>query len=241
MLFLDLDGTVLDVRSRHYAAYVSVCEMRDVKGIPIPEAEYWHWRRAAKPIADIIKASKVFPTKHRLYQQRFDEHLETPEMLLLDALRPGVQTFLGKVYTKTPICLVTLRRDREALLSQLASLGLAKYFASTLAGAPPPVPNVEGRNAEGRKADGRRADKAHRGRFKAQLIRDRYPLLPTEAVYIGDTETDVHAARELGFDVFLVEGGHRHRPLLIKADPDRIVADLPASLKYLLPGGRWQR
>ncbi len=226
MLFLDLDGTVLDVRQRHYAAYVSVCEMPDVKGIPIPEAEYWHWRRDGKPIADIIKASKIFPTKHRLYQQRFDERLETPELLLLDVLRPGVQTFLGKVYTKTPICLVTLRSDAEALLSQLASLGLAKYFASTLAGAPPPP---------------RRPDKAHRGRFKAQLIRDRYPLLPTQAVYVGDTETDVQAARTLGFDVFLVEGGHRHKPRQIKADPDRIVADLPASLKYLLPGGRWQK
>ena len=226
MLFLDLDGTVLDVRRRHYAAYVSVCEMRDVKGTPIPEAEYWHWRRESKPVSDIIKASKVFPTKHRLYQERFDERLEVPELLLLDEPRTGVETFLGKVYTKTPICLVTLRRDKEALESQLASLGLSKYFASVLAGAPPTP---------------RRPEKGLRGRHKAQLIRARYKLLPTDALYIGDTETDVEAARALGFDVFLVEGGHRHKPRQIKADPDRIVADLPASLKHVLPGGRWQK
>ena len=226
MLFLDLDGTVLDVRKRHYAAYVSVCEMRDIKGTPMPEAEYWHWRREAKPTQDIIKASKVFPTKHKLYQQRFDERLEVPELLLLDELRPGVATFLGKVYTKTPICLVTLRRDPEALESELASMGLRRYFASVLAGAPP-IP--------------RRPDKTVRGRHKAQLIRDRYKLLPTDALYIGDTESDVQAARTLGFDVFLVEGGHRHKPLQIRSDPDRIVADLSAALKHMLPGGRWQR
>ncbi len=225
MLFLDLDGTVLDVRRRHYAAYVSVCEMRDVKGTPIPESEYWHWRREGKPVADIVKASKVFPTKYALYQRRFDERLEIPELLLLDELRPGVETFLGKVYTKTPICLVTLRRDGIALESQLASLGLSKYFVTVLFGSPPTP---------------RRPSKTVRGAFKAKLVGDRYRLLPTSALYIGDTETDVAAARTLGFDVFLVEGGHRHKALQVKAEPDRIVADLPAALKHVLPGGRWQ-
>jgi hypothetical protein len=43
------------------------------------------------------------------------------------------------------------------------------------------------------------------------------------------------------FEVWLVEGGHRKKELEIKADPDRIVADLSASLRFLLPGGRWQR
>ena len=226
MLFLDLDGTVLDVRRRHYAAYISVCEMRDVKGTPIPDAEYWHWRRDNKPIADIIKATRVFPTKHKLYQERFDERLEAPDLLLLDEVRTGVETFLGKVYTKTPICLVTLRRDRQALESQLASMKLSRYFASVLAGAPPRP---------------RRPSPSARGVFKAQLVRDRYKLLPEGSLYIGDTETDVQAARSLGFDVFLVEGGHRHKSLQIRADPDRIVADLPAALKHVLPGGRWQR
>ena len=226
MLFLDLDGTVIDVRRRHYAAYVSVCEMRDVKGTPIPEAQYWHWRHTAKPIAEFIKATKIFPTKRRLYQERFDERLEVPELLGLDTLRPGVETFLQKLYTKTPICLVTQRRMPEALESQLASLGIARYFASVLAGAPPTP---------------RRPDPKLRGAHKARLVQERYKLLPTDSVYIGDTETDVQAARALGFDVFLVEGGHRTKALQMKADPDRIVADLPAALKHLLPGGRWQR
>lgn len=226
MLFLDLDGTLLDVTRRHYATYLTVLEQPDVRGVPIPDREYWGLRREGRPPEEILKRSRLFPTKYKLFQERFDEALESPEMLGLDVLRPGVETALGKFYTKTPIVLVTQRRDGEALESQLASLKIRKYFVTVLSGAP---------------VRGRRADPDLRWRHKAQLVKARYKLLPTESVYIGDTETDVKAARALCFDVFLVEGGHRTKELQMKADPDRIVADLPASLKFLLPGGRWQR
>lgn len=226
MLFLDLDGTTLDVTKRHYATYVDVLGLSDIRGVPIPEREYWGLRREGKPWEEIVKRSRVFPPKYKLYQERFDERLETPEMLELDSLRTGTETFLGKMYTKTPLVLLTLRRDGEALESQLASLGIRKYFVTVLSGAP---------------KLGRRKDPDARWKHKAHLIRARYKLPPTEALYIGDTETDVKCARELGFEVMLVEGGHRKKDLQIKADPDRIVADLPAALKHVLAGGRWQR
>lgn len=226
MLFVDLDGTMLDVTKRHYAAYVEVLQLPEIRGVPIPEKEYWGLRREGKPWEEIVKRSRVFPTKYKLYQERFEERLETPELLELDDLRVGTETFLTKVYTKTPIVLVTQRRDGEALENQLAGLRIRKYFVTVLFGAP---------------KQQRRRDKDLRWKHKAQLVRRRYKLLPTESLYIGDTETDVKAARDLGFEIFLVENGHRKKELQIKADPDRIVADLPASLKYVLAGGRWQR
>lgn len=227
MLFLDLDGTVLDVSKRHYATYVDVLALSDVGGVPIPEREYWSLCREAKPWEEIVKRSRVFPTKYKLFQERFDERFETPEMLLLDTLHPGVETFLGKMYTKTPIVLLTLRRNGEALESQLASLGIRKYFVTVLSGAP--------------KIDPRRKNLDARWRHKAHLVKTRYKILPTDSLLIGDTETDVKCGRELGFEVMLVENGNRKKELQIKADPDRIVADLPAALKHILAGGRWQR
>ena len=226
MLFMDLDGTVLDDTARHYATYVELLSMPDLRGTPIPESEYWSFRRQNKPWEDIIRMSRVFPTKFKLFGERFEQRLETPEMLALDKLRVGTETTLGKLYTKTPIVLVAQRRERMNLENQLASLKVAKYFVTVLSGAPEKL---------------RRVDKDARWKHKAALIRQRYKILPTEAVYIGDTETDVKAARELGFECYLVEGGHRTKELQMKADPDRIVPDLPASLKFLLPGGRWQR
>jgi phosphoglycolate phosphatase-like HAD superfamily hydrolase len=226
MLFLDLDGTLLDVTRRHYATYVDVLESPEMRGVPIPPREYWVLRREGKPPEELLKRSRLFPTKFKPFVERFEERLESPELLLLDQLRPGVETALGKLYTKTPIVLVTQRRDGEALASQLAGLSLSRYFVTVLFGAPPRL---------------RRADPAARAKHKAELIRARYKLPPAQSVYVGDTETDVKTARALGFEAYLVEGGHRCREAQIKADPDRLVADLPAALKDLLPGGRWQR
>lgn len=226
MLFLDLDGTVLDVRRRHYATYMALLRQPDLRGHPIPEREYWGLRREGKPIDVILKRSRLFPTKYQQFCERFEQRVETPEMLALDKIREGTETFLSKVFTKTPIVLITQRKDAEALKNQIASLRLARFFVTVLAGAP---------------KRGRRVDKDARWRHKAQLVRNRYKLPPTESLYIGDTETDVKASRALGYDVFLVEGGNRTKELQMKADPDRIVVDLPASLKYVLEGGRWQR
>lgn len=226
MLFVDLDGTLLSVEKRHYAAYASVLEMPDVRGIPIPFREYWGLRREGKPAEVILKRSRLLPTRHELFRDRFEGRLEAPELLGLDEPREGLLTFLGKLHTKTPIVLVTQRRDRETLESQLVDLAVRRYFVEVLAGAPKRP---------------RRPEPELRWRHKAALIRARYRLPPTQALYLGDTETDVRAARSLGFEVWLIEGGHRSKPLQVKADPDRIVANLSAALEHALPGGRWQR
>src|SRR5262249_21651895 len=141
-------------------------------------------------------------------------------------VRPGTETALGKLYTKTPIVLLAQRREAINLDTQLIALGIKKYFAAILSGAP-----------ERRK----RVDPDARWKHKAKLVRDRYRFIPTESVYVCDTETDVKAARDLKFESYLVENGHRTREECIKADPDRLVPDLSGALKFLLPGGRWQR
>ena len=121
---------------------------------------------------------------------------------------------------------MTLRRDQVELENQLAQLKLKKYFAAILSGAPPKT---------------RRPDPEIRAKTKADHVKRRYRILPTDTLLIGDTETDVKAARMLKFEVWLLENGHRNKDLQVKADPDRIEADLAASLKHLLPQGRWQR
>ncbi len=226
MLFLDLDGTLIDDTKRHYATYVEVLSQPDMRGVPIPDKEYWGLRREGKAVKDILKKSRLLPMKFKTFGEKFEARLETPEMLSMDSVREGVVTALGKLYTKTPICLVTQRRDEDALNNQLAQLKLDKYFASVLFGAP--------------KA-GRRPDPDLRPRHKAELVRKRYRILPNESLYIGDTENDVKCARMLRFEVWLLEGGHRTKEMQVKAEPDRIEADLSASLKHLLPQGRWQR
>ena len=226
MLFLNCDGTLLSDEKRHYAAYTSTLEMPDIGGVPIPEREYWSLKREGRPWEGVLRRSKVFPGRFTRFKERFEERLEAPEFLSLDELKPGTETFLGKVYTKTPIVLLAQRRERAALDNELEDLGVRKYFVEVLSGVP---------------RETRRKDPDLQWKHKAALIRARYRLLPTDALYLGDTEIDVQAARSLGFGVWLIEGGHRTKTLQIKANPDRIEANLPGSLKHMLPGGRWQR
>src|SRR2546421_11716577 len=128
MLFLDLDGTILDDHARHYATYVEVLGMADLRGLPLPQKEYWGMRVENEPIDDILRKSRLFPTKFKTFAERFDARIETPEMLALDVVRPGTETALGKLYTKTPLILVTQRRDRTNLETQLAGIKLDTYF-----------------------------------------------------------------------------------------------------------------
>ena len=85
MLFLDLDGTLLDVTRRHYATYVDVLESAEMRGVPIPPKEYWVLRREGKPPEELLKRSRLFPTKFKPFVERFEERLESPELLLLNS------------------------------------------------------------------------------------------------------------------------------------------------------------
>jgi phosphoglycolate phosphatase-like HAD superfamily hydrolase len=226
VIFLDLDGTLLDDTERHYQTYLELCHAPDLKAVPIPKHEYWVLRRKGVSWEEILKKSRLFPTKFQHFRDRFEERVETPEMLTHNRLVEGAETFLGKVYTKTPIVLISQRNNAAGLETELHGYGVRKYFVTVLCGGPK------------RKRKDRPSD---RGEQKASLIRQRYKMPPADALYIGDTETDVAVARAFGLTIFLVEGGHRSKEQLMKADPDRIVANLPGSLKYVLEGGRWAR
>lgn len=226
MLFLDLDGTVIDDAKKHYETYAALLRDPEFRGVPMPQREYWADKLDGKSWQDAARAARLFPTKFEAFRKAFEDYVESPEMLSYDSLRTGVDTFLGKMFTKVPIVLVTQRHSHPELLAQLDKLKVRKYFVEVLSGAPPherkPTPKT-------------------RGEAKAELVKKRYRMPPTDSLWLGDSETDVHAARSLGWEVYLVEGGHLNRRRQIEADPDRLVADLPASLKHLLPGGRWQR
>lgn len=226
MIFIDLDGTLVDDTVRQYAAYVETLSLPAMRGVPLPEREYWALRRQGTDWRQLLRKSRLLPTKFDDFHERFLARREEPDLLALDVLRPGAQTALSKLHTKTPLVLLSLRADEVQLRGQLARLGIERYFAALLWGAPPLA---------------RRVGPNHRADTKIRHVRRRYRLPPTEAVLMGDTETDVAVARSFGFECYLVEGGHRDKRLQVKADPDWIVPDLPAALETLLPGGRWQR
>ncbi len=222
MLFLDLDGTLLDDQNRQYQAYKQVLSMPDIRGHLLPQKGYLEKKRLGTTIPEIIKLAALMPTKHKIYQDRFREKIESAELLQLDTLHIGVKIFLEKMYRRTPISLISLRANRKNLEKQLDNLQIAKYFASIL-----------NRESTEEKHEKRAIAKAH-------LIKNYYKLFPKDSVYIGDTITDILAARQLGFSSFAIIWGHTSQERLMKYEPDQILPHISAALELLMPGGRWQ-
>ena len=224
MIFLDLDGTTLDVEERWYATYCEILAMPDMRGLPIPRRRFWENKRRQKSWEHTLSESRLLPTKC--------ERSSTASTMASRRTRrlPSIGFSVARMYCARESRYADRLRDpttrRRALENQLALLDLRRYFVEVLFGAPPTTTRARG---EGR------------GPGTAELIRSRYRLPPTDALFTGDTETDVHCARALGWQVFLVECGHRTRKLQPHADPDRGVLDLGSALVHALEGGRWSR
>ena len=106
-----------------------------------------------------------------------------------------------------PLVIVTARACRPLLLEQLDRLGLTPFFHEVLS-----VPA------------GRHVDEQ-----KAELIRDYLARHTREAAgswMVGDTEADVLAGRLVGLRTVAVLSGIRDRDLLLRANPDHLVADI---------------
>jgi phosphoglycolate phosphatase-like HAD superfamily hydrolase len=125
-LLLDLDGTLLDVRARHYAVHAAL--LSDI-GLPsLPEPLYWRRRRTGVP------AARLVPELHRAaFRRRWLEQIENRDQLSMDSLYSGARSALSILGQRHKLVLVTLRRDCKALAWQLHRLGILECFERVLA------------------------------------------------------------------------------------------------------------
>ena len=202
-LYLDLDGTLIDGRRRHYQAYAE--SVSGLGGAPLAPTTYWARRR--RGTSSLALLGHFEDTYRQRFQVEWLARIESPVYLRLDTLIPGTRRALTALATQHDLSLVTLRRDRSSLLEQLSSLGLIDFFSA-----------VHSRG------------NSLRGRSKASLIRLATPEVDGRSIVVGDSEEDVHAAREIGLACVCVVSGVRNRSYLEKLRPDWIIdsiAQLP--------------
>ena len=203
-IVFDLDGTLIDVSSRHYAVYRQVTE--ELRGAPLPEHDYWAMKRRRAALADVVRASGMSDDAE--FARRFERAIEEAAVLVRDTVIPGAVGAL-EALSDRPLYLVSLRQHPDRATAQLESLQLAAFFERTAFGRP----------------DGDVAV------FKAELVRRIVPG-PVGAV-VGDTEVDIALARHLGATAVAVTTGLRNRDYLVECRPDLIlatVAELPGRL-----------
>lgn len=205
-LYIDLDGTLIDVQRRHYRAYADALRELDLQ--PCPQHNYWSQRQDGAKNIDLI--GDVDEAMRQAFLSRWLTLVESPLYLRLDTPLPAARRTLARLTVPHELVLVTLRRDRGALLMQLDDFALAKFFSAVHC-----------------------CDEVRSAHAKPVIIR-LAGRVEADAVVVGDSEADVQAARALGISSICVTTGVRSRRFLEDLGPDEIVqslAQLPAALQ----------
>jgi phosphoglycolate phosphatase-like HAD superfamily hydrolase len=206
-VFLDLDGTLLDVSRRHHAVHREI--VAEIGGEARDLQTFWQLKQDATPIAEL---TGLGPADVRRYQERWQLLIEQPCYLGLDTWLPEARQTLGSLTGEYTVVITTLRQHDEALRDELRLLEC------------PPVAQLLSAPA---------GDDAVR--TKTRLIRSCRHYT-REAVVAGDTEVDIRAGKVLGLLTVAVANGLRSHQCLVCEAPDCAIAridELPQALRSL--------
>jgi len=188
---LDLDGTLLDTAARHYAIYCLITQSAQIQ--PLPLEVYWRYRREGSTNLEVLIQNGLKSSNRRFAQSTWLKHIETIEMLKLDRLFPGAKKWLKKQRGRVEFVLVTLRSNAQTLETQLEWLGISSYFRKVLV-----IPHQTD---------------ATRAKAVAVMKNVEGGIL----AWVGDSEVDINAARQIGVKPIGVSAGIRTKKALAKA------------------------
>ncbi|MFN8016235.1 MAG: HAD hydrolase-like protein [Acidimicrobiia bacterium] len=197
----DLDGTLIDISSRHYFVYSNAIE--NLGGRPLSIQQYWDHKRANSSWEFILEKSNLSNDKKNKFLDLFIAEIEKPENLKIDNLLPNVKDVLQIFIAKTDCYLISLRRNHENLIEQLKYLGINDYFKDIKSG------HTEGKGYK----------------VKSNIINE-LPVTDYKVLVIGDTESDILAAHAVNANSVAVSTGIRNIELLKKLNPDEIIKDI---------------
>jgi len=204
VLLLDLDGPVIDVSRRYYSTHRQLTLGLGLT--PTGFDHYWEAKRRGQKEVDLLKAYGATQSQIQRYGKMWLEAIEDPKNLLLDRLQPGAADALETLAQIFAIYIVTMRRNKAGALEQIERFGIKRYIRKMI---------VCGNDGAG---------KAHA--VKQERL--------TPIAFVGDSEADVQAARELGCPAYAVTCGIRNRDFLLGLKPDRVFRDLPEVASFLL-------
>ena len=200
MIFFDLDGPLLDVSEKYYQVYLNILFENGFECIS--KTKYWENKRNKVKENITLSESNAFDFYEKYKKIRF-ERIETLEYLKYDLLQKNVKDVLEQVKKKRELHLVTLRHDRNNLLVELETMGLKNYFQSILSSG---------------------EDIEPKWMIKYKLIKENFSdSFSKEDFFIGDTETDIQAGKNLGMTTITVLSGIRSKEHLKKQNPDYII------------------
>ena len=192
IIFLDLDGTLLDTFPRHYKLYQDILNEKGVPESKVSPEKFWNMKRAGIKTCDILPVS--FSEEAIVsFEEEWLQKIEKKSYLQYDELFPGTKNVLFNLNKEFDLVLVTLRNNTENLHSELSKLGLKSCFKSIISGKGPKKKLVE------------------------SYLMDR----PNKrCIIVGDTEEDIKTGLEQKMLTISVTCGIRSREFLEQFNPD---------------------
>lgn len=130
IIFLDIDGTIIDVSQKHYKVYKDL--IKKYNGVPLSKTEYWNFKKNKIGWSEILKKSLVSSNKVPFFIEEFISKIEQQENLAMDSVFPYVFKTLEQLNQKCSLYLITLRHSRNNTIKQIKNLGLEPYFKKIL-------------------------------------------------------------------------------------------------------------
>lgn len=195
-IFLDLDGPLLDGKSRHYRCYADILLAHGY--LPMDIESYWEMKRnrqSRKALLAVSTAVEIYDA----FLTEWVQNIERLKYLALDKVQPGaIEKLKSWKEAGIKVHLVTMRSNKDNLLEQLQETGLFQYLSSWLV-----------------------CDHTKGGKGKAEAVFRAFPASKAKnTLWIGDTEADYEAARGLGCSVWLLTCGLRTKDFLKSLQPD---------------------
>jgi len=205
-ILVDLDGTIVDCRERHYACYADLARESGISAVALDD--YWNMKRARRSWREILGKSAT-QADDRQFASRFMDRIESPKYLAFDQPFPFAHAAIAGLRSLADcMLLVTMRRSVEGVASQLRQWDLLQQFDQVLARGTSEV-------------------------TKGSLARGAFRATAKRVVCVGDTEEDIAAAREVGALACAVCSGLRDRSWLEAQLPDLIAEDLSEASRVL--------
>jgi len=207
--YFDLDGPILDVSEKYYRVYFDILKSEgyDV----IDKNRYWNAKRSKVPEIEILKWTEA-SSIYKEYKLKRIDLIESESYQQFDQLHPGAVEILNEFSSQFNLKLVTLRSSKDQTLRQLEQLDILPFFSQVLS----------------RSGD----SNPEKWKIKVDLIRELEGEFQLGTSFIGDTETDIKAAKAIGAVSFAVESGIRSRELLEKESPDYIISGIEGLRQY---------
>lgn len=200
-IFIDFDGTLVDIAPRHYRVYRKCVEK--MGGTPLDRKKYWELKRDNISWNELLLISGLEINNRDDYLELFIDRIESLEELYRDELFVDSLSALKKLSSNdNKLYLLSLRRNSDALDKQIEKLGIECFFEEILSGH---SDTKEGTLLK-----------------KADIIKQTIDN-PEDSIIVGDTEADVAAAQQLNATSIALLSGIRSKKFLKSMEPDYLV------------------